>query len=142
RGGRGVSAAAVGAGAASILDVVAAQLAVADPAAPAVSGGSGGVTWAELDRWAWAAAGRLLACGARTGPFVPVLAARGGAMVAGWLAVLRTGAAYAPLSVDSPADRLRHILLELEAGTALADREGAEILRELGVPVDVVRPAV
>jgi amino acid adenylation domain-containing protein len=123
----------------SILDVIAARLALADRAAPAVGGGRSAVTWGELDRWALAAAGRLVAGGARPGRFVPVLAARGGAMVAGWLGVLRTGAACAPLSLDSPPDRLRHVLVELGAGTALADCEGAEVFRDLGVAIDVVR---
>ncbi|MFS8097175.1 amino acid adenylation domain-containing protein [Lentzea alba] len=117
-------------GTTSVLDVVGRGYA---PDAAAVSVAGDSVTWAELDSWAWAVADRV------PGGFVPVLAARGPALVAGWLGALRAGAAYAPLSLDTPADRLDHVLAELNAGVVLADQAGADLIARHGTDVEVVR---
>jgi amino acid adenylation domain-containing protein len=123
----------------SVLDVLAARFAVADPGANAVSCGGDGVSWNELDRWSWAVAARLTGSGVGVGDVVPVLGARGGALAAGWLGALRSGAAYAPLGLDTPSHRLGHILAELGAGTVLSDRDGAALLAGVDVPAEVVR---
>ena len=123
-------------GATSVLDLVGRNFA-AD--APAVSGGGHGVSWRELDSWSWAVAQHLSGKGIGLADFVPVLSARNPALVAAWLGALRTGAAYAPLSLDTPADRLDHVLAELGAGTVLADQAGAKLIAEHGTDVDVVR---
>jgi amino acid adenylation domain-containing protein len=123
----------------SLLDVLAARFAVADPGAVAVSAGGDGVGWQELDRWSWAVAARLAAARIGPGDYVPVIAARGAALVAGWLGALRRGAAYAPLGLDTPPQRLEHILTELAARTVVADRAGAALLEGLIPGRELVR---
>ncbi|NKE57046.1 amino acid adenylation domain-containing protein [Lentzea sp. PSKA42] len=119
-------------GATSVLDVVGHAYA---PDAPAVSVAGDSVSWRELDDWSWAVANRVTG----SGEFVPVLAARSPALVAAWLGVLRAGAAYAPLSLDTPADRLDHVLAELDAKIVLADQAGADLIARHGTDVEVVR---
>ncbi|MFE0250602.1 amino acid adenylation domain-containing protein [Streptomyces sp. NPDC059010] len=79
------------------------------------------LTRAELDAWAWGVATRLRAAGIGPGDVVPVVAGRGPAMVAGWLGVLRAGAAYTPVSTDVPQPRLEYIAREVRARVVLAD---------------------
>ncbi|MFD7660092.1 amino acid adenylation domain-containing protein [Actinosynnema sp. NPDC059797] len=121
----------------SVLDLVGRGF--TDPDATAVSAAGDGVSWRELDAWSRAVAHHLADRGAGPGSFVPVLAARGPALVAGWLGALRTGAAYAPLGLDTPADRLDHVLAELDAEVVLVDHAGAALLAAHGTRVDAVR---
>ncbi|MFD4554271.1 amino acid adenylation domain-containing protein [Streptomyces sp. NPDC058469] len=79
------------------------------------------LTRAELDAWAWGVATRLRAAGIGPGDVVPVVAARGAGMVAGWLGVLRAGAAYTPVSADVPPPRLTYIAQEVRARVVLVD---------------------
>ncbi|OXM69562.1 hypothetical protein CF165_08585 [Amycolatopsis vastitatis] len=113
--------------------MVAASLALADPAAVCVEYGGSTATGAELDALAWGIAGRLRAAGVGTGAVVGVLASPGPRQVAAWLGVLRAGAAFAPLDPSRP------------------DPPGIELLREADVapgppgapvPVDEHAPAV
>ena len=119
-------------GATSVLDVVGRAYTLD---APAVSVAGDSVSWRELDDWSWAVADRV----AGSGEFVPVLSARSPALVAAWLGVLRSGAAYAPLSLDTPADRLDHVLAELGARIVLADQAGADLIARHGTDIEVVR---
>jgi amino acid adenylation domain-containing protein len=120
----------------TILDVLAERFAAMDPAACAVSCGTEEVSWGELDRWAWAVADRVRDRAVR---YLPVVASRGGAMVAAWLGVLRAGAAYVPLAMDTPPQRMGYILSETGATTVLADAAGAELLARFGGDVEVLR---
>ncbi|MFC6092303.1 amino acid adenylation domain-containing protein [Saccharothrix lopnurensis] len=124
-------------GAVSVLDLVGRGF--TDLGASAVSAAGDRVSWRELDAWSRAVAHHLADRGAGPAAFVPVLAARGPALVAGWLGALRTGAAYAPLSLDTPADRLDHVLAELDARVVLVDHAGAALLAAHGTRVDAVR---
>lgn len=107
-----------------------ARQAAATPAAVAVVSGADSLTYAELMARAddWAAA--LQACGA--GPDAPVAIAmeRSLEMVVGILAVLRAGAAYAPLDLDYPAERLGYTLRSSGAGILLVAGGLPEVLRE------------
>lgn len=116
-------------GAETVLDLIERRVAIADPDAIAVSAAGTGISWRDLDSRSWAVAERLR----DAGRFVPVLAARGAELVVGWLGALRAGAAYAPLSLDTPVDRLAHILAELDAETILVDAAGAAIAANLSV---------
>jgi amino acid adenylation domain-containing protein len=122
---------------ATILDPVDRRLG-AEPDAPAVTGPEGTLTRGELDRWADQVATGLAAAGTEPGEVVPVLARRGGGLVAGWLGTLRSGAGFAALGLDTPPDRLRSILEHIGARVAVADPAGAALLRELGRTPQVV----
>lgn len=110
-------------------------LACADPGAVAVECAGTTLTWGELAHWSGAVAARLRALGAGRGSVVPVLAARGPALVAAWVGVLRAGAAFAPLAMDTPGARIAYILERTAAGTALVCAEGGRLLDGLGTTV-------
>ncbi|MGC7102076.1 amino acid adenylation domain-containing protein [Amycolatopsis lurida] len=128
------------AGLTTVLDVLAARLSTVDLDGAAVRCGGREMSWRELDRVAWRVAAAL--AGHVGGPdirFVPTIAARGGHLAAAWVGALRAGAAYAPLSVDTPPDRVRYILDEVGATVVLADKAGAALLGDLDVDVQVLR---
>jgi len=119
----------------TLLDQVAARLAE-DPAATAVSTAGVRLSRGELDAWSWAVAAGLDAASA--GPVVPVLAARGPGLVAGWLGTLRSGRAFLPLGLDTPAERLEYVLTDQDARFVLADEAGAATLRQMRAAVRVL----
>ncbi|MFJ8313848.1 MULTISPECIES: amino acid adenylation domain-containing protein [unclassified Streptomyces] len=116
----------------TLLDLIAARLAQ-DPHAIAVRSGEAGLSRAELDDWSWSVAARL-----DSGGVFPVLAARGPALVAGWLGALRAGGAYVPLGLDTPVERLEYVLGDLGHPVVLADEAGAEVLRKMDCDVHVL----
>ncbi|MGW5399178.1 amino acid adenylation domain-containing protein [Streptomyces sp. NPDC003952] len=103
-------------------------LAAADPATVAVECAGARLTWGELDAWSAAVAARLRGAGTGPGSFVPVLAARGPALVAAWVGVLRAGAAFVPLATETPAARIAYILGQTEPDAILVCPEGAALL--------------
>ncbi|MEV7168496.1 amino acid adenylation domain-containing protein [Streptomyces sp. NPDC093224] len=114
-----------------------AERAAADPDAVAVVSGGRRLTFAELDARAESLAGLLAGRGVGPEDVVALAVPRSADAVAALLAVLRTGAAYLPLDLDHPADRLALMLddarpvcvLTTEAAQALlpaADGPGAE----------------
>jgi amino acid adenylation domain-containing protein len=70
------------------------------------------VTYGELDRRANGIAHELLARGAGPDVVVGICAHRGPEMIAGALAVLKTGGAYLPLDASYPPERLSFILTD------------------------------
>ncbi|HET9138966.1 AMP-binding protein, partial [Actinophytocola sp.] len=98
-----------------------ARLARRRPGAAALVSGSRTVTYAELDRAADAWAARLTAAGAGPGRVVPILLPRCTELVTALLAVLKTGAAYALLDPDWPAERIDDLLSVL-APPVVVDR--------------------
>ncbi|WP_432741943.1 amino acid adenylation domain-containing protein [Streptomyces sp. JH002] len=79
------------------------------------------LTYRELGQASSALAARLLSAGVRPGDRVAVVAPRGAAAVAAFLAVLRTGAAYVPVDVGQPEERSRTILADCAVRHALVD---------------------
>ncbi|WP_053760602.1 non-ribosomal peptide synthetase [Streptomyces sp. AS58] len=102
------------------------------------------LTYAELDARAEALAGRLRARGAGPGAFVAVAVPRSAELMVALLGVLKSGAAYLPVDLDYPADRIAHMLADSGADTvitlsAAADRlpepsRGAALLLDAGAP--------
>ncbi|MGW7107128.1 amino acid adenylation domain-containing protein [Streptomyces xanthophaeus] len=90
----------------TIADMLTAQVA-ATPDAVALVFGERALTYAELDAHINRIARLLLARGAGPEKVVALALPRSIDMVAALFAVLRTGAAYLPLDLDHPADRLR-----------------------------------
>ncbi|PYC66837.1 hypothetical protein C7C45_23365 [Micromonospora arborensis] len=124
----------------TVLEAIDERIADLDPDACAVTCAGTDTSWRELDGRSWWVADRLAALGVPVGGRVPVVADRGGALVAGWLGVLRAGAAYTPLNPDTPVDKLEHIVTELGAAAIVLDATGrrlvsADLLRRLAVPV-------
>ncbi|AVV46997.1 non-ribosomal peptide synthetase [Streptomyces sp. P3] len=110
----------------TLADAFAAQ-ARRTPDATAVVLGAERLTYAALDARAADVARRLRARGARPGTFVAVAVPRSTELVAALLGVLKAGAAYLPLDLDYPADRVAHMLADSGATTvitrsAVADR--------------------
>ncbi|MEU7214215.1 non-ribosomal peptide synthetase [Nocardia iowensis] len=119
------------------------------PEAVALISDGRSVTYAELAARSEELAARLLAAGAGPEQVVGVALARSADLVAGLLAVLRVGAAYLPLDVDYPADRLAYMLDDatpvcILTSSDLADRlpvdQRALVLTDAGTRPDT--PAV
>src|SRR5207248_9452466 len=91
----------------------------------------GPVTYAELDVQANRLAHRLLALGVRAEDRVAVLMDRAPALVAAELAIVKAGAAYLPLDLRAPADRLRLLLGEAKANILITDPRWHEIAQDI-----------
>ncbi|MFG3660988.1 amino acid adenylation domain-containing protein [Streptomyces sp. NPDC047706] len=77
------------------------------------------LTYAELDARAAALAARLRGRGAAPGTFVAVAVPRSVELMVALVAVLKSGAAYLPVDLDYPADRVAHMLADSGATTVL-----------------------
>jgi amino acid adenylation domain-containing protein len=91
--------------------------AAARPAAPAVTQGGEGLTYAELEAAANRLARRLRALGVGRETRVGLLVERAPEMVVALLAVLKAGGAYVPLDPAHPAERLA--MVAADSGLAL-----------------------
>jgi amino acid adenylation domain-containing protein len=90
------------------------------PDAVAVLFGDERLTYAELNVRADGLADRLLALGVRPEVCVGLLAERSPEMIVALLAILKAGAAYAPLDPELPAERLAFLLDDLRPPVVLA----------------------
>ncbi|MEU3693411.1 amino acid adenylation domain-containing protein [Streptomyces narbonensis] len=95
------------------------------PHAPAVVFEDTTLTYAELDRRAEALARRLRARGAGPERYVAVAVPRSAELMVALLGVLRTGAAYLPVDLDYPADRVAFMLTDSGARTVVTTGEAA-----------------
>ncbi|TDB92303.1 non-ribosomal peptide synthetase [Actinomadura sp. 7K534] len=95
----------------TVSEMLAAQ-AARTPDEVAVVAGDETLTYAGLDARVNRLARLLLARGAAPERVVALALPRSADMVAALFAVLRTGAAYLPLELDHPADRLAHMLAD------------------------------
>ncbi|WP_251070431.1 non-ribosomal peptide synthetase [Streptomyces sp. ISL-96] len=93
-------------------------------------------TYAELEERAEALAQRLLAQGVGHESIVAVAVPRSAETLVALLGVLKAGAAYLPVDVDYPADRVRYMLADSGARTVVATEESWARLPELA---DVAR---
>jgi amino acid adenylation domain-containing protein len=95
--------------AASLADIVATR-AAETPDAIAVEDGDELLTYADLEAWSAAVASGLVARGIDPGDLVAVCLPRSWRFVCAVVGVVRAGAAYVPLSADSPPARLRTLI--------------------------------
>ncbi|MEW2359810.1 amino acid adenylation domain-containing protein [Spirillospora sp. NPDC029432] len=100
------------------------------PGALAIEAGGESVTYAELDARAGALAAALRARGAAPGEVVAIAMPRTPDLVVALLAVLKSGAAYLPLDLDHPADRLAYMLDDASPLCVVATSETAAVLPE------------
>lgn len=110
--------------------------------AVAVVDGSRACSYGRLDAHATAVARALAARGVGKGDRVAVYAERTVQAVAAILATTRLGAAFVPISLDTPPARLAFILEDSGSGLLLVDGAGREQLAgtDLGVATMVVAP--
>ncbi|WP_179230459.1 non-ribosomal peptide synthetase [Streptomyces sp. CS227] len=95
--------------------------AAAEPGRTALEQDGRRMTYGELDSLAEAVAHALRVASVRPGDFVAVAVRRSPAMVAAVLGVLKAGAAYVPLDLDHPAERLAMILEDTAVPVVLVD---------------------
>ncbi|KXK63883.1 hypothetical protein AWW66_00030 [Micromonospora rosaria] len=93
------------------------------------------LSFADLDRRANRLAGHLRRHGIRRGQVVALLLPPGLDAVVALLAVVKAGAAYLPLDVDSPAERLAFMVTNAGATLVLTRTEVRDGLPRLDVPV-------
>ncbi|WP_338051255.1 amino acid adenylation domain-containing protein [Pseudonocardia acidicola] len=110
--------------AATLTGLIAAQ-AARTPDATAVVAADATLTYAELDRRAGELAGRLQAAGAGPDRVVAVAVPRSAGLMVALLGVLRSGAAYLPLDLDYPAERLEFMLADAAAGIVVTTADAA-----------------
>ncbi|MFI0370018.1 amino acid adenylation domain-containing protein [Actinomadura sp. 1N219] len=98
------------------------------PDATAVEAGDRRLTYAELDERSSALAAHLRARGAGPEAVVALALPRTPDLVVALLGVLKSGAAYLPLDLDHPADRLAYMLDDAGPLCAIATEETARLL--------------
>ncbi|MBJ7312568.1 amino acid adenylation domain-containing protein [Rugamonas sp. CCM 8940] len=109
--------------------------AAARPQACALVHGDRQLSYGELNRRANQVAHRLLAAGVQPGDRVAVCAARGVAVLAALLGVLKSGAAYVPLDPAYPAERLAFMLADSGPVVLVADGTLPAALQEADLPL-------
>ncbi|MER5439724.1 amino acid adenylation domain-containing protein [Streptomyces sp. NPDC002790] len=102
-----------------------ARLAREIPEAPAVDDGVRTLTFAELHQAVEAAASALRADGAGPGTTVAVALPRSVDTVVASLAVLRSGAAYMPVDVSYPVERIAYLLADAEPVIVVCEPDAA-----------------
>ncbi|MFJ2577105.1 amino acid adenylation domain-containing protein [Kitasatospora aureofaciens] len=99
------------------------------PQAPAVTGDTAHWSYRELDRRSDAVCAELLARGVRRGEVVGVLADRTASGLAGVWGVLKAGAAFLPIDVRNPAQRVAELLRDARTRFCLAGAAWAGLAR-------------
>ncbi|WP_198299662.1 non-ribosomal peptide synthetase [Tumebacillus avium] len=100
------------------------------PDAPAVEYGTQSLTFRELNRRANALACHLQGMGVGVNMFVGICMERSVEMIVAMLAILKAGAAYVPLDLAYPKDRLSHMLTDTGLGVLLTEEHLLELLPE------------
>lgn len=108
-------------------ELIAEQARIA-PDAPAVLAGDTGLTFGELNSGANRLAQHLRSLGVEPGSVVGVHLPRDARLVVALLAVLKAGAAYAPLDPGDSATRRGHVLSDAGAQVVVTDGPGADSL--------------
>ncbi|MEV0135191.1 amino acid adenylation domain-containing protein [Dactylosporangium sp. NPDC050688] len=96
-----------------------AEVVAAGPGRTALVWQGGSLTYRALDSWSCRIADQLAGAGVGLGDLVPVVMERGPALIAAVLGVMRAGAAYVPLDIGQPDERLAMILEDTAADTVV-----------------------
>jgi amino acid adenylation domain-containing protein len=105
------------------------------PNAAAIAFGTRLVPYRELNARANALAHRLVAAGVKPGTLVGLLSGRSIEMVAGILGILKAGAAYVPLNVDYPLERLAFVVRDAGLPLVVATADARGLTAALQVPI-------
>ncbi|MCW2144586.1 amino acid adenylation domain-containing protein, partial [Actinoplanes cyaneus] len=116
----------------SVAQLFAAQV-VQSPAAVAVVGDAGEVTYAELDVAAGAVAGALRGRGVGRGDLVAVLVPRSGQVPSVLLGVSRAGAGFVPVDPEYPRDRIEFMVSDAAPALVVCTAETVDLVPS-GVP--------
>ncbi|GGK87501.1 hypothetical protein GCM10007964_32570 [Sphaerisporangium melleum] len=108
------------------------------PAATAVVFRGETLSYAGLDARAALLARRLRAMGAGPGRVVAVAVPRSAELMVALLGVLKSGAAYLPIDLDYPRDRIAYMLADSGAGMVVTTAEAAERLPRAQGPARVL----
>ncbi len=111
----------------ALADVVASQ-----PAAVAVSQHGTDLSYLDLDRRAAALALALAKAGVGAGDLVPLISNRSADAIVAMVAIMRLGAAYAPLDPSNPPERMRFLLEDCGANIVLTQAAFLERARAAG----------
>ena len=122
---------------AATLDGLFADAVAVRPDAVALVCGQQAWTYAGLDTWASRLAGHLTRAGAGPEQVVAVAVERSALMVAAALAVARTGAAYLPVDVSYPAERIAFMLTDADPALVVTSAEAVGCLPAGGLPLIV-----
>ncbi len=107
------------------------------PEQTALVDGTGPVRYAELAEWVDEVARRLVDAGVRPGDRVAVALPRSADMIAALLGAMASGAAYVPLDLSYPADRLGFLLDDSDPAAVLVPAD-EQPLPAVSVPVVTV----
>ncbi|ELX07967.1 linear gramicidin synthase subunit C [Janthinobacterium sp. HH01] len=108
-----------------------AERAAAHPERIAAVCGDESLSYGELDARTRRLAAALIAAGAGTDTVVVLVGERNLALLAMMIGVLRAGAAFLPLEVNHPVERLREIVAGSRSGLALVSASGAAVYARL-----------
>jgi amino acid adenylation domain-containing protein len=93
------------------------------------------ISYRELNEQANRIANYLQKQGVTKETLVAVCIERGTAMIAGILGILKAGAAYVPIDIDYPKERIAYILNDTGAGIILSSTVGKAVLRDQAVNI-------
>ena len=105
------------------------------PSRTAVVGVDATMTYQELDHSSSALADKLRAAGICRGDLVPLCLEKSVTMIIAILGLLKAGAAYVPMEIDLPLERMHHIVGEVHARMIVCTPNQADICRQCNVPL-------
>jgi amino acid adenylation domain-containing protein len=111
------------------------------PDATAVIFDDAALTYADLDAWSDALAGKLVGEGSGPGTIVGVSLPRSAELIVALLAVAKTGAAFLPLDPEYPPDRLAYMIDDAEPIAVLDDEAAVRAVRGGPTALSTVDPA-
>ncbi|MBC7303623.1 MAG: amino acid adenylation domain-containing protein, partial [Nocardia sp.] len=111
---------------ATLVDLLARQ-ADSSPLAHAVTAGDATITYRDLDERSTRLARRLIERGAGPGAVVALALPRGTRLIVAMLAVLKSGAAYLPLDLTHPPERLEYVIGQADPAVVVVEDGGLSV---------------
>ncbi|KAI4088897.1 MAG: hypothetical protein LQ339_008634 [Xanthoria mediterranea] len=105
------------------------------PSRTAVVGVDATMTYKELDQSSSALADKLRAAGICRGDLVPLCLEKSVTMIIAILGLLKAGAAYVPMEIDLPLERMHYIVCEVHARMIVCTTNQADLCRQCNVPL-------